>query len=100
LLPTEGTQDSTTNQEEQQDNDDVQMQDVAVASPNKVDNDKANMDSIKEIIENNLVAHSNDSVRTNWDEWKELLPKAAMAACKKMMNNFWQRLLLVSTKSV
>ena len=58
LLPTQETQESTNNQEELQDDGDVQMQDAAVALPNKVDNDKANLETLKKIIENNLVAHS------------------------------------------
>ena len=65
LLPTQETRESTNNQEELQDDGDVQMQDVAVASPNKVDNDKANMKSIKEIIEK-VLAESDSRFLTNW----------------------------------
>ncbi len=64
LLPTQETQESTNNQEELQDDGDVQMQDVAVASPNKVNNDKGNMESIKGIIEK-ILAESDSCLLTN-----------------------------------
>ena len=90
LLPTEGTQESTSNQEEQQDNDDVQMQDVAVASPNKADDDKANMESIKEIIEKILAEPSDSPFLTKWNRLgsggKEMLFELVMDACKEFTN--------------
>jgi hypothetical protein len=52
------------------DNDDeVQMQDVAAAPPNKVDDDQAKMEKLKQIIEKVLDEHSQSdpTIRTRWD---------------------------------
>ena len=111
LLPTEETQESTNNQEERQQDGDVQMQNVAVASPNKSrQRQKSQLG----------YTQGNHSVRTKWIKVQEVLPEMVMNVCKDFTNkdNFvaqlgtifsvvfgggkqvWQRFLLVSTQSV